>query len=237
MSIAIMQPYIFPYIGYFQLVAAVKRFVFYDDVNFIKQGWINRNRVLVNGYPFLFTVPVESVSSFTEIKDVKIHERNFKIWHRKFVKSLVLSYGKCTYFEQHIDLVRLLLEYEGELISEMAINSVTRICEYLDVDTSFACSSKEHSDTKGLQRADRLIAIVKGSGYDSYINPIGGGALYQKEYFQERGVALNFMEPLDLIQYSQQNSREYVPWLSIIDILMNNSKEDIKLMLAHFRMT
>src|SRR5688500_18333082 len=105
MKVAIMQPYVLPYIGYFQLVHVADRFVFYDHVNFIKQGWINRHRILVNGSDYLFTIPVEKISSFIEIKDTPIHQRNYGVWKAKFLKSVTQSYKRAPFFDSIISLI------------------------------------------------------------------------------------------------------------------------------------
>src|SRR4051812_42347879 len=104
MRLAIMQPYIFPYIGYFQLIAAVDAFVIYDDVNYIKQGWINRNRILFNGKDLLFTVPLENASSFKKINEVSVHKHLYEGWKVKFGKSLRATYFKAPYFNEIISL-------------------------------------------------------------------------------------------------------------------------------------
>jgi len=226
-----MQPYVFPYIGYFQLVHAVDTFVFYDDVNFIKQGWINRNRVLLNGEPFLFTIPVEQISSFKEIRHVNMHERNYKIWSGKFLKSLSLSYSKAPFFTPTYNLVQNVLASNVTSISDLAEATVKMIFQYLGINKKFLESSIDFSESKGMEPADRLIAICNKLNAEQYINPIGGVELYDKAYFKNKGIDLSFLKAFSNITYKQGSNKEFVPWLSIIDVMMFNSKEEIRAML------
>jgi hypothetical protein len=220
MSVAIMQPYIFPYLGYFQLVNAVDDFVFYDDVNFIKQGWINRNNILINNTKTLFTIPIKKASSFTEIKDTEIHPQLYNKWKIKFLKSISQAYAKAPYFNEVYALVESVLKIETN-IGELAGNSVIIFAEYLELKQNFHWSSIDFSDSKKLDRADRLISICNQLNAHSYINVIGGKNLYDKGYFKKSGLELKFLSP-KLVEYNQ-NIKEFVSGLSIIDILMFNS--------------
>ena len=180
-----MQPYVFPYIGYFQLICATDIFVFYDDVNYINRGWINRNKILLNGKEQLFTIPCIDASQ----------------------NKLIT------------------LKFDGGMpVSQLAVNSVINVCEYLHLQRSFKISSEEY-DNRELKKADRLINICHIEGINAYINPSGGREIYSKEYYKDRGVRLDFLIS-DKVEYAQFNNA-YVPWLSIIDILMFNSKDKI----------
>lgn len=233
MKLAIMQPYVFPYIGYFQMVNAVDKFVFYDDVNFIKQGWINRNRILVSNKDFLFTVPLKSVSSFSLIKDTYINTNIYEKWQHKFLVTLEQSYKKAPYFTEIQALVNKILNSGKETINELAIDSIQVISEYLNIDTQFYTSSERYNN-KGMEKEERLLDICKSEGATQYINAIGGQELYKKENFDIHGIQLNFIKPLP-IEYKQFNN-EFVPWLSIIDVLMFNSKEEIQIMLEQYEL-
>jgi hypothetical protein len=227
MKVAIMQPYVFPYIGYFQLVHAADVFVFYDDVNFIKQGWINRNRILVNREPYLFTIPLEKISSFKEIREVKIHTRNYGTWKDKFIKTMNQSYGNAPFYKTSSQLIHSILASGTDSISDLAEWSVKEIYTYLGYDKKFMKSSRDFVDTKGLDKADRLIEICKRCGADHYINPSGGTDLYHKDYFNDREVQLSFIKSAGSIKYKQREL-DFIPWLSIIDVLMYNSKERVR---------
>tara|TARA_R110002124_G_scaffold280092_1_gene453171 strand:- start:10029 stop:10733 length:705 start_codon:yes stop_codon:yes gene_type:complete len=231
-SIAVMQPYFFPYIGYFQLINEVDKFVFYDDVDFIKNGWINRNRILINGEPKYFTIPCKDVSSNKLINLVEhaLDERSKK----KLLKKIRFTYSNAPYFENVFPVIEKVFEKETELISELAIESITRVTDYLELECEFQKSS-ENYDNQELDAADRLIDICKIEKITHYVNPIGGEELYDKKYFIENEVKLDFLKPA-ITEY-EQFKHEFVPGLSIIDVLMFNSVSDInKKLLINYKL-
>lgn len=234
MKIAIMQPYIFPYIGYFQLINAVDKFIFYDDVNFIKSGWINRNQILLNGSKNLFTVPLKSASSFQNINETLIHSEIYLKWKKKFIKSIEQSYKKAPYFSSVFPLIQSVFEMSYHSIADLTINSIASVSNYLDLDTVFETSSEKYPETKGMEKAERLINICQINQSNTYINPSGGKELYQKDTFKKQDIDLLFIES-ELTPYPQFNN-DFVAGLSIIDVLMFNSKEDVKKMLNQYHL-
>jgi hypothetical protein len=222
-SIAVMQPYFFPYIGYFQLIEAVDTFVFYDDVDFIKNGWINRNRILINDEPKYFTIPCKNVSSYEKIKNIKhgLDQRKRK----KLLKKIKFTYSRAPYFEEVYTITQQVLGTETEFISKLAIDSVKKCSIYLGLECSFLKSSVEYENGE-LDAAERLIDICKLEDKVNYINPIGGKELYSKEYFEEKGINLQFLQPAAK-EYDQFGD-DFTPWLSIIDVMMFNSPGKIK---------
>ncbi|KXN98432.1 hypothetical protein LS48_11870 [Aequorivita aquimaris] len=234
MKIAIMQPYLFPYLGYFQLINAVDTCVFYDDVNFIKGGWIHRNRILLNNNGFLFTVPLLNPSSFKLIKDTDINMKLFFKWREKFFKSVEQSYKKAPFFEETFHLVKRVLEGEQTTIAKIAMESIKEISNYLALKTQFEVSSMEYSNSIGYEKAERLIAICKKKGSNHYINPSGGKALYEKNTFKKEGITLSFIKN-ELIPYNQFGN-PFVKGLSMIDVLMFNEKSRISDMLNEYEL-
>lgn len=234
MKVAIMQPYLFPYIGYFQLIAAVDKFVVYDDVNFIKGGWINRNNILVNKKSTLFTVPLDNSSSFLLINETKINLKFYTIWKIKFLRTIEQSYKKAPFFNEVYSLIANVLDnYEGDLISKLAVNSIRSVCEYLKIQTEIIPTSETYNN-KIFSGQERVLDICSIENATDYINPIGGLQLYSKESFQEHEVILNFIKSLP-IEYKQFNN-EFIPWLSIIDVLMFNSVDEVKIMLDKYEL-
>ena len=234
MKLAVMQPYLFPYLGYFQLIHAVDTFVFYDDVHFIKGGWINRNRLILNKEPHYFTIPLHKQSSFTLIKNTLINNRLYEKWKTKFLKSVKQNYSKAPYFDPVYRLIEQIFISDYESISTLAIASVTRVCKYLDIDTSFEISSQKYGHTIGYEKADRLIAIAKEKDYSEYINPAGGKTLYDPAYFKSKGVHFSFIDH-ELLPYPQF-SDTFVSGLSIIDLLMFNSKTESLQLLNNYKL-
>jgi hypothetical protein len=232
MKVAIMQPYFFPYIGYFQMIKAVDAFVFYNDVNYIKQGWINRNRLLVNKEAKYITIPLKRLSSFSLIKNIEINPELKE--YKTMLKTIEMAYKKAPYFHAVFTLVKEVLNKEYKTLDEITIQSIKRCCEYLDIKTQFYIASKDFANTKGLERVERLQTICKQLNANHYINALGGQELYTKEDFAKENIQLQFIQSKP-INYQQFNN-EFVPWLSIIDVLMFNSKEEIKELLNQFEL-
>jgi hypothetical protein len=233
MKIAVMQPYIFPYIGYFQMVYAVDKFVFYDDVNFIKKGWINRNRILVNGRDYMFTVPLLKASQNNLILESYIQDEGYLEWKNKFLQTIELNYKKAPHFKEVYQLLKVFFDKKFHNISEMAIESVRLVVDYLGIKTNFAKSSEAYQN-KGMERQERLIDICKKENANHYINALGGQELYKKEDFLKKGIKLDFIKTLP-IEYKQFNN-DFVSWLSIIDVMMFNDIEEIKSMLKLYKL-
>lgn len=234
-SIAVMQPYVFPYVGYFQLIQAVDEFVFYDDVNFIKQGWINRNKILINGGASVFTIPLLKGSSFKLIKDTKINTGLYPKWKKKFFKSIQQNYTKAEYFEPTYGIIENVLNNNSvTTISELAIHSVKSISDYLELGTKFYTSSEKFPQFSDLERTLRLKQICDSLGADAYINSIGGQDLYNKEDFRKEDLNLYFIN--SALKPYQQFGNEFVAGLSIIDVLMFNSKRDARQILLNYEL-
>lgn len=223
MTIAIVQPYLFPYLGYFQLISAVDTFVFYDDVNFITRGWINRNKVLINGKAKYFTVPCRDASQNKLINNVE-HALTGKK-RNKLLRTIKFSYGNAPFFDDIYPIIEKVLNTDSNAIADIAINSVTECCNYLEVGTVFKLSSSNYNNAD-LDRTERLIDICHEENKPTYINPPGGKELYDKKEFEKEGINLKFIEPL-LEEYPQFQN-EFVPGLSIIDVMMFNSPEKIR---------
>ena len=227
-----MQPYIFPYIGYFQLINSVDTFVFYDDVNFIKRGWINRNKILINGRESLISFPCIKESQNKEIREVEIDLKNPQ--YQKILKSIYLSYKNAPYFSKVFSMIEECFESDSQTISDLAILSIKLTCNYLGLKAEFEISSQNFNQTKSLGKADRLIKIANIKKADKYINAPGGKELYTKDYFKSHGVELLFLEPT--IEKYKQFENKFVPGLSIIDTLMFNSIKKTKDMIEKYRL-
>lgn len=231
MKLAIMQPYIFPYIGYFQLIKEVDKFVIYDDVNFINRGWINRNNILVNGQAALFTVPLHKASQNKWIREVGIGQD--PKWRKKLLKMLNLAYKKAPYFQEVFPLVEKVIEEEYANIAELALASIRAVADYLAITTKIENSSTIYQNNE-LKGQYRILDICLKEGAQTYINPIGGMELYDNSYFEEHKIDLRFIQTQSYT-YTQLN-KTFVPHLSIIDILMFNKKEEVHALLNQFEL-
>jgi hypothetical protein len=224
MTLAIMQPYIFPYIGYFQLINASDKFVVYSDVSFIKQGWINRNKILLNNAGFMFTVPLKDASSYISIAETELNLPVYSTWRSKFIKTLAMAYAKAPFYKRISDLVMSVLNEEHRTISDLATSSLTNTCSYIGVKSNISFDVTEYHNNN-LKGQARIIDICKQEGAGTYINPIGGQELYSKDEFAAQNIELKFIKT-GAITYTQFNN-DFNSWLSIIDVMMFNSPENI----------
>jgi hypothetical protein len=230
MKLAIMQPYFFPYIGYFQLIHAVDAFVLLDDVNFIKSGWMNRNRILVNGAPHMVTLPVEAISQNRHIRDTKIAQ-GYGTWRSAFLKTLGRAYGKAPFFNDVFPMMQRICDSETTDLTAYLEMSIRAMCSYVGIKTPLYRSSQGgvHKDLSG---QERIIAICGQYGADVYINSPGGRELYDKQAFKEQGIDLLFLVP-EVSTYSQ-GVHSFISHLSIIDIAMYNSQQTMHEMVARY---
>jgi hypothetical protein len=231
MTIAIMQPYIFPYIGYFQLINAVDKFVIYDDVNFINKGWINRNNILVSGQAHLFTIPLKDASQNKLIYEVELAVND--PWKKKFLKTIQQSYLKSPNYQKVFLLIEEIVNFEAGTIAELTLHALQKICGHMNITTEIVPSSSVYNNTE-LKAQDRILDICKQEKAIHYINPIGGMELYDKNKFEKEGIKLNFIK--STASPYPQFKNAFVPWLSIIDILMFNDAESVDKLLKEFEL-
>jgi hypothetical protein len=231
MTVAVMQPYVFPYLGYFQLVAAVDTFVFFDDVNFIMKGWINRNRILHNQEPLKFTIPLVKASQNRAINEIELSE--YPAWRKNFLRSVHAGYHKAPYFETTFKWLQDFLERDFVKIGELAAESVRAVAARLDLVTQFKFSSAIEYNRHAGSGQEKILDICRILGADRYINPRNGVELYDSARFVDANVDLKFIH-MDEIRFPQLNPDIFVPDLSIIDVLMFRSKEQIRDLLTRF---
>jgi len=231
MRLAIMQPYFFPYIGYWQLIHAVDRFVVYDDVNYIKGGWINRNRILINGVSAYITVPLMQSSPYKRICDLSTLPS--LSWRNKLVKMVDNTYRKAPCFAEVFPVIEGMIYHETDSLSDYLTYQIQVLSAYMDIQTEFVTASRCYGNSD-LAGQDRVIDICKHEGAATYINSQGGAALYERNSFTQCGIDLKFLIPSE-VEY-KQFGLEYTPWLSVIDVLMFNSKSRIHNMLNQYKL-
>ena len=229
--IGIMQPYFFPYIGYWQLMSYVDRYVIYDDVNYIKGGWINRNRILINGVPSYINLPLSGVSSNKQINQISVDKTERDI--RKLTQMLRLNYCKAPNFDEAFPFLCKLIALENDNLGDYLSEVILAMADYLGIKTEIIRSSDLKIDSQ-LKGVDRVIAICKKLDGKEYVNAIGGAKLYSRELFRDKGIDLKFLKT-DKIIYKQM-SEGFEENLSIIDVIMNNNKGIIKEMLSMYEL-
>ena len=228
-----MQPYLFPHIGYFQLMHAVDRFVVADDVQFIKQGWINRNRLLINGNATYFSVPLKRHAAAALIKDVEINDAPGRRWRTTLLKTIANFYRRAPSFDAVYPIVERVIGGPFTTIADMARASLREVRDYLGIPASIVDSSARYANAH-LKGQDRVIDTCRAEGATDYVNAIGGRALYSREVFLAHGIRLHFICS-DAIEYSQFKP-PFVPSLSVIDVLMFNAQSDACGLLARYQL-
>ena len=222
MKLAVMQPYLLPYLGYFRLISSVDQFVIYDNIQYTKRGWINRNRLLSHGQAATFTVPLQKDSDYLDIRSRSIAE-SFN--RKKLLSQFAGAYKKAPFFDQTYDLLEKIFEYQEKNLFAFLHHSLEATCQHLKIDTPLVVSSQIDADHTAAGQT-RLISICHAMKANVYLNPIGGSHLYSRETFAEHGIDLQFFQSADT-EYPQFSS-PFVPRLSIIDTLMFNSASDIR---------
>lgn len=224
MKIAIMQPYFFPYIGYFQLMNAVDEFIIYDNIQFSKKGWINRNRILVNGSDSYITLPLKKDSDYLEVVQRYLAD-DWPNERRKLLNRITESYRKAPQFKTVYPIIEQIILAESTNLFQFIYNSLDILKTYLDINTRFVVSSTIAIDHH-LKAEEKVLALCLAQNATTYINPIGGVELYDKQHFAKAGVNLHFLKA-DAIQYPQLG-QTFIPFLSIIDVLMFNDLNTVK---------
>jgi len=221
-TIAIMQPYFFPYIGYWQLISAVDRFVIFDDVNYIVGGWVNRNRLLINSKPSYITVPLQHASPNKHICDTLVVSSS--IWRDKLTKMVENTYRKTPHFDEVFPVIEQLIRHPSENLADYLAYQLQMLSRFLGISTEFVVTSRIYGNNE-IAGQERVLDICKRESATTYINAQGGQKLYDTDAFSSAGIDLRFifMRPLTY----KQRGAEFTPNLSIIDVMMFNSKEKI----------
>ena len=227
-DIAVMQPYFFPYIGYWQLISLSKTFVLYNDVNYIKKGWINRNYSLVNGKKCFFNIPVIDASQNRLICNHQIVQE--VSWKKRLLKKIELSYSKAPYFSRTMPLVEEVVSNNESNLSEYIFYSIETISKFLSLDCKFVRS--ESFRNQNLSGYERILDICKKTGAYRYTNPIAGRHLYSEDKFISEGVGIQFLESKECVY--RQFSGAFVPNLSILDVMMFNSEDQLRFLLKQY---
>lgn len=231
MKLAIMQPYFFPYIGYWQMVNAVDRFVIYDNVNYIARGWVNRNRILNFGKSIYITVPLHHSSPNKLICNISLQPS--PIWRDRLVRMVENTYRRAPFFEEWYPFIEKLIRHDADNLSDYLVYQLQTLSTFMGINTEFVVASRCY-EINDLSGQERVIDICKREGATVIINPQGGQALYERAAFTRCGVDLKFLIPSNA-EYKQFGSVR-VPWLSIIDVMMFNSPSQLRALLNKFEL-
>ena len=228
MKLGIMQPYFMPYIGYWQLMAAVDTYVVYDDVNYIKGGWVARNNILLNGQKHMFTITLNGASPNKLFNEITIKD-DFK----KFSRLIESAYRRAPYYAEVSTLLEKIYSYEDKSLGAFMMNSFQVVLDYLEIDTKLVLSStiEKDNDLRGKEKVKYICHLLCA---DTYYNAIGGQDLYDKNDFKEDGIDMYFVKT-ELSPYPQLK-KDFVPGLSIIDVLMFNHPKEVKQLLTNYKL-
>lgn len=232
MKLAIMQPYFLPYIGYFQLMNAVDEFIIYDNIEFTKKGWIHRNRILSNGKDAFITLSLKKDSDFLDIRERCLSD-SWPTDRIKMLNRVKEAYRKAPFYHDVMPLVEEIILYDKFNLFEFIIHSLEEIRAFLKIQTPIIISSTIPID-HSLRSEAKVIALCKNRGATDYVNPIGGVELYSKSNFLKEGMQLHFLKTTE--SSYPQFGNPFVPWLSILDVMMFRSKEEIAKMLNVFQL-
>jgi hypothetical protein len=252
MKLAIMQPFVFPYIGYFQAINAVDKYILYDRLNYIKKKWMNRNRILiVNRDPCYFVIPLKEKSSYKKIYQIQLEPSNS--WRSKILNQVNYNYKKSPFFSEVFPLIEKVILFETDLLHELNNQSIIETCNYLEIKTIIGADASVYDEIEEklnyyeddlpsgypniylypmVKKIIRVLEICRYEKADHFINAIGGTKLYSKEDFLRNGITLNFIQTKDY-RY-KQNSDKFFSGLSIIDVLMNCGKEQTRKLLDEY---
>lgn len=230
MKLGILQPYLFPYIGYFQLISLVDKLVIYDDVQYITRGWINRNRILINGGPCYFTLPLHKGPRSLNINQ-RVCTPLFEFEKKRLLRQIESAYNRAPNFSAVYTLIEKCFSCTELNVSSFIVNSLKECCRYLNIDTPFFLSSQLCKQGE-LTGQERIIDINKVMGATHYVNPIGGTDLYDRKEFIRNGLKLSFIHTRK-IEYTQFVG-DHVPNLSIIDVMMFNKPSQITPLLLEY---
>lgn len=230
MKIGIMQPYFFPYMGYWQLINCVDKYVIYDDVNFINRGWINRNRILINGQSQYFNLPMIGASQNKLINEIEVNTDS-QVMGKK-MRMLELAYKKAPYYKTVYPIICQIMNCGKRNMAKFLAYSIYVICDYLEIETEIIISSQIDKDNS-LKGQDKILDICKILDGNEYYNAIGGRELYSYEAFERYNIKLAFIQTNN-IKYKQFDNA-FQAGLSIIDVMMFNSVQSIKNMLDDYK--
>ena len=226
MTLGIMQPYFLPYIGYWQLLAAVDRFVIYDNIQYTKKGWINRNRFLRDGHDVYFTVPLKKASDYLDVGERQVAD-DFD--REQLLRAWSAAYRRAPHVAAVMPVLERIVRAPMTNLFDYVHHSIAEMAAFLEIRTPILVSSSVPID-HALRAEQKVLALCRALGADRYVNSIGGVDLYSAAAFAAESVTLEFLRPRPR-EYAQLG-RPFVPNLSIVDVLMFNSKATVREMLS-----
>lgn len=226
MQLGIMQPYFFPYLGYFDLINYSYRWIVFDTVQYIRHGWVNRNRILhpKKGWQYI-AVPVKKHSRNTVIKDIEVSQD--PKWRKRILGQIQHYRRTAPYFHETYQLVEECLAAEEHSLSRLNVAILDNVCHHLGISFEYEYFSEMELELGPVEGPDEwAIRISEAIEATEYVNPAGGIAIFDSSKFEARGIRLTIRN-LPSLRYPCPGY-EFIPGLSIIDILMWNLPDKVK---------
>lgn len=234
MICGIMQPYFFPYVGYFSLVEYSDKFIFFDTPQYISHGWVNRNRILnQNGKPAYMIVPIKKCPRETPINKIEIVNENG--WKEKIYGQITVYKKKAPFYKETEEFLHYVLdEFDGVSLSELNIRTIIESCKKIGIDYKYDVFSKMNLDISPVHEPDEwALNITKFLKGDIYVNPPGGQSFFDKSKYDKENIKLQFLES-NLRRYVQRIGR-FEPGLSILDVMMFCNNKEAKEIIQDYK--
>lgn len=212
-----MQPYFFPYIGYFQLMKAVETFIMLDDAQYVERSWMNRNRINLNDRPAWITMPVRNAS-----RDLAINQRFYMLADGIPVinRKIQAAYSKSPFFADISAMLAGIFEYADANVARFNSNLLISVGRALDLHCQVHFAS-EFDNPLHFRGEARILDLCQRLGVTHYVNAIGGTSLYQNESFRSVGIRLSFIRTRTVPQQAPID----IGHLSIIHDMMQTGTE------------
>ena len=230
MKLGMMQPYFFPYLGYWQLMNISDEYILYDDVNYIKGGWINRNRIKINGEAQLFGISIRKASQNKCINELEVSVTDRD--RDTMLATFAHAYAKAPYVREVTELLNDTLSWPETNLAAFLGHSNRSVAAYMGIKTKIYSATELQLDHTN-RAQQRIIDICRIRGCNEYINAIGGKELYDKSVFSENGLELSFLRMDPDIVYPQGKG-EFLPALSILDVLVYNDHDSVTELLGRY---
>jgi len=234
MKLGIMQPYFFPYLGYYSLIKHTDKWIVFDSVQFIRHGWIERNRILKpqDGWQYI-SVPLEKHTRETLINNIKIN--NEENWKDKIVRQLEHYKKRAPYYKEVMKLIDNIFQKKYYSIVDLNVSCLVEVCVYLQIDFNYSIFSEMNLEIAPVREPDEwALNICKAINADEYVNLPGGIEFFTREKFNNENIKLSFQK-INIKPYNQHRT-SFIPDLSIIDVMMFNSKDEIKILLDNYEL-
>lgn len=224
--VVILQPGFMPWLGFFELMYQCDLFVFLDDVQYTKRDWRSRNKIKGPDGPIWLNVPVKTKSRFKQlIKNAEID--NSQNWIKRHLKTLKMAYSRAPYFDMFYPVLEEVYNSSWNLLCNIDLELIKLIMRELGLKRKLLRSSEMQIPFKD-QADERIIEICKTCNATHFYNGAAGRAIYDSKHFKKYDIALEFQDYKHPAYHQQWGN--FVPFLSIIDLIFNHGPESLDIL-------